>query len=130
MTNLCGRTLGAAAANLSFVICHRSFNRAVREVSLQSSVESASTLKNIETSLADFLSTETKIGNRRRDRKGQTMKIESHHRVLARKLASCVLACSAVPLSFLVGYGIRTLVILGIGLMFRHWHAYLSLLSC
>jgi hypothetical protein len=58
------------------------------------------------------------------------MKIESNHLVLARKLASCGLACSAVPLSFLVGYSIRTLVIVGIGLMLRHWHAYLSLLSC
>ncbi|HEX6563501.1 MAG TPA: hypothetical protein VF020_04410 [Chthoniobacterales bacterium] len=58
------------------------------------------------------------------------MKIESNHLMLARKLASCGLACSAVPLSFLVGYGIRTLVIVGIGLMLRHWHGYLTLLSC
>jgi hypothetical protein len=58
------------------------------------------------------------------------MKIESHHLALARKLASGGLACSAVPLSFLLGYGIRTLVIVGIELMLRHWHSYLSLLSC
>jgi hypothetical protein len=35
-----------------------------------------------------------------------------------------------VPLSFLVGYGMRTLVIIGIGLALRHWHGYLTLLSC
>jgi hypothetical protein len=58
------------------------------------------------------------------------MKIESHHLVLARKLASYSLACSAVPLSFLVGYGIRTLVIVGIGLVLRQWLGYLTLLSC
>ena len=58
------------------------------------------------------------------------MKIESHHLVLARKLARYSLACSAVPLSFLVGYGIRTLVIVGIGLALRHWLGYLTLLSC
>jgi hypothetical protein len=58
------------------------------------------------------------------------MKIESHHLVFARKLANWGLACSAVPLSFLVGYGIRTLVIVGIGLVLRHWHGYLTLLSC
>jgi hypothetical protein len=57
------------------------------------------------------------------------MKIESRHLVLARKLARRGLACSAVPLSFLVGYGMRTLVILGIGLLLRHWLAYLSLLD-
>jgi hypothetical protein len=58
------------------------------------------------------------------------MKIESHHLVFAGKLASCGLACSAVPLSFLVGYGIRTLVTLGIGLLVRHCLGYLTLLSC
>ena len=58
------------------------------------------------------------------------MKIESNHLLLARKLASCSLACSAVPLSFLLGYGIRSLVILVIGLLFRHWLGYLTLLSC
>jgi hypothetical protein len=58
------------------------------------------------------------------------MKIEPHHLVLARKVASCGLARSAVPLSFLIGYGMRTLVILGIGLLLRHWLGYLSLLSC
>ena len=57
------------------------------------------------------------------------MKIESHHLVLARKLTSCGLACSAVPLSFLVGYGIRSLVIVGIGLLLRHWLGYLTLLQ-
>jgi hypothetical protein len=58
------------------------------------------------------------------------MKIEPNHLLLARKLASCGLACSAVPLSFLLGYGIRTVVILAIGLVFRHWLGYLTLLSC
>jgi hypothetical protein len=58
------------------------------------------------------------------------MKIESHHLVFARKLTSCGLACSAVPLSFLLGYGIRTLVIAGIELVVRHCLDYLALLSC
>ena len=57
------------------------------------------------------------------------MKIESEHIVLARKVASYGLACSAVPLSFLVGYGIRSLVILVIGLLLRHWLGYLTLLQ-
>ena len=52
------------------------------------------------------------------------------HLVLARKFAGCNLACSAVPLSFLVGYGIRSAVIVGIGLAIRHWYSYLTLLSC
>lgn len=57
------------------------------------------------------------------------MKIGSEHIVLARKLASYGLACSAVPLSFLVGYGIRSLAIVVIGLLLRHWLGYLSLLQ-
>src|SRR5215469_14895192 len=116
--------------NLSSVICHLSFRRAVSAVALQPNVKPASIIKNVETSPAYFLRIETETGNWRRDRKGQAMKIESHHLMFARKLAACGLACSAVTLSFLVGYGIRTLVIEGIGLMFRHWHSYLSLLSC
>src|ERR1700747_457844 len=125
MTNLCASP-GMGLRR----ICHLSFCRAVSEANAQSRVRPASILKNIETSPACFLSIETKTGNWRRDRTRQPMKIESHHLVLARKLASYSLACSAVPISFLVGYGIRTLVIVGIGLVLRHWLGYLTLLSC
>ena len=58
------------------------------------------------------------------------MKIESKHLVRARKLASCGLACSAVPLSFAAGYCIRSAVIVGMGILIRHCLGYLSLLSC
>jgi hypothetical protein len=114
--------------NLSFVICYLSFRRASGEAEAQSVVKSASMFKRIETSPPDFLSIETKTGNWRKDSQGPPMKIT--HLVLARKFAGCTLACSAVPLSFLAGYCIRSAVIIGIGLAIRHWHSYLTLLSC
>ena len=104
--------------------------QAQNEAETQSGAKSASILNKIETSSARFLNIESKTGNWRRDRKGQPMKIESKHLVRARKLASCGLACSAVPLSFLAGYFIRSAVIVGMGIMIRHWLGYLSLLSC
>jgi len=58
------------------------------------------------------------------------MKIESKHLLLARKLASRGLVYSAVPLSFVTGYCLRSLVIVGMGLLVRHCWGYLSLLSC
>jgi|ERR1700677_5040700 len=114
--------------NLSFVICYLSFRRASGEAEAQLVVKSASMFKRIETSPPDFLSIETKTGNWRKDSQGPPMKIT--HLVLARKFAGCTLACSAVPLSFLAGYCIRSAVIIGIGLAIRHWHSYLTLLSC
>jgi hypothetical protein len=124
------RTSTRDKAAQSFVICHLlfvippSFGRG----GAQLVGKSASTLKRIETSPPDFLSIETKTGNWRKDSKGPSMKIT--HLALARKFAGCTLACSAVPLSFLAGYCIRSVVIVGIGLAIRHWHSYLTLLSC
>ena len=130
MTN--GRTSPDEAAQ-GFVIlsfCHLSFviPPGCKPGGAQLVVKSASILKRIETSPPDFLSIETKTGNWRKDSQGPPMKIT--HLVLARKFAGCTLACSAVPLSFLVGYGIRSAVIVGIGLAIRHWYSYLTLLSC
>ena len=57
------------------------------------------------------------------------MKIPSNRLLLVRKLAGYTVACSAIPLSFLAGYWIRALMILGIGLLLRHNLSYLSLLE-
>ena len=58
------------------------------------------------------------------------MKIEAKHLLFARKLVSRGLVYSAVPLSFVAGYGLRSLVIVGMGLLVRHCWGYLTLLSC
>ena len=128
MTDLCAASSRVQRHHLSSVICYLSFRRAESEAETQLVVKWASMLKRIETSPPDFLSIETKTGNWRKDSKGLPMKIT--HLVLARKFAGCTLACSAVPLSFLAGYCIRSAVIVGIGLAIRHWHSYLTLLSC
>jgi hypothetical protein len=48
----------------------------------------------------------------------------------ARRLATFTFIGFAAAVSFLMGYCIRSLVILGVGLIVRYWIGYLTLLSC